>query len=108
LSQSRPNRGLAGPAVIAILGLACSIGAPARAADNDVLQIKQAFEPATLEIAAGSSVTFVNADDVSHNLQAIAPNGVKTDQASKSPASQRSSPSPTRASIRSSAKSTRG
>lgn len=53
--------------------------APVSADDEQVLQIKQAFEPATLTVASGASVTFVNADDVNHNLQQMAPDGVKTD-----------------------------
>ena len=52
---------------------------PAFADDEQVLQIKQAFEPATLTVAPGASVVFVNADDVNHNLQQTAPDGVKTD-----------------------------
>ena len=53
--------------------------APAMADDEQVLQIKQAFEPAVLTVAAGASVSFVNADDVNHNLQQTGPDGVRKD-----------------------------
>ena len=65
---------------IALLTIAIFvIAAPARADDDQVLQIKQAFEPATLSVAAGAHLNFVNADDVSHNLQQTGPDGAKTD-----------------------------
>ena len=63
----------------------CVAAAPARADDDQVLQIKQAFEPATLSVAAGAHVTFVNADDVSHNLQQTDPDGVKADMGVEKP-----------------------
>jgi len=55
------------------------LAAPAHADDEQVLQIKQAFEPAALTVAAGASVVFVNADDVNHNLQQTTPEGTRTD-----------------------------
>jgi plastocyanin len=61
------------------------MNAPAHAADNDVLQIKQSFEPNTLDVAVGASVNFVNDDDVTHNLQTIAPDGAKTDHGLEKP-----------------------
>ena len=56
-----------------------ALAAPVMADDEQVLQIKQAFEPATLTVATGASVVFVNADDVHHNLQQTTPEGAKTD-----------------------------
>ena len=56
-----------------------ALAAPAMADDEQVLQIKQAFEPATLTVAPGASVVFVNADDVNHNLQQTTPEGARTD-----------------------------
>ena len=53
--------------------------APARADDEQVLQIKQAFEPTALTVAAGAKVAYVNADDVNHNLHQNAPDGTSTD-----------------------------
>ena len=53
--------------------------APARADDEQVLQIKQAFEPTSLTVSAGAKVAYVNADDVNHNLHQNAPDGTSTD-----------------------------
>ena len=73
---------------IAALGLA-SLAAislvSAEAAEDSVLQIKQSFEPGEIEVAAGTTVTFLNGDDVNHNLQTIAPGGGKTDQGLEKP-----------------------
>ena len=70
---------------LAILCLVALLGAPARADDNQVLQIKQTFDPGAMDIAAGASVTFVNADDVNHNLQSVAPDGAKVDHGVEKP-----------------------
>jgi plastocyanin len=59
--------------------VAATIGLPAKADDADVLQIKQAFDPGAYETKVGAAVVFLNADDVNHNLQRVAPDGVKTD-----------------------------
>ncbi len=50
-----------------------------RADDEEVLQIKQAFDPKSISVAAGAAVRFVNGDDVKHNLQSVAPDGTRTD-----------------------------
>jgi len=55
------------------------LSAPAHADDQQVLQIKQAFEPTSLTVAAGAKIDYVNADDVNHNLQQAAPDGTHTD-----------------------------
>lgn len=61
------------------------IAAPALAEDSEVLQIKQAFEPGALEVAAGTTVTFSSADDVNHNLKTVAPDGTTVDRGVEKP-----------------------
>ena len=51
----------------------------ARAEDTDILQIKQTFEPGSASVVAGQTLNFVNSDDVNHNLQLVAPGGLRTD-----------------------------
>jgi plastocyanin len=52
---------------------------------GDVTQIKQTFEPGRFETTAGAAVTFVNADDVNHNLQRVAPSGENKDYGVQKP-----------------------
>lgn len=54
--------------------------------DSDgVTQVKQSFVPDRLEVAAGTTVVFANADDVNHNLQAVAPDGDSQDYGLEKP-----------------------
>jgi len=53
--------------------------APALADDDQIMQIRQMFEPAAAETTAGTVVSYLNADDVNHNLVVVAPGGAETD-----------------------------
>lgn len=75
LSRRRPVWMAVGIVQIALFGWA----AIAIGDEMDILQIKQAFEPGSASVASGQTLNFVNSDDVNHNLQLVAPGGVKTD-----------------------------
>ena len=71
---------------LGIVALILATAAPALADDDDdILQVKQAFDPAVAEIAAGASMKFTNADDVNHNLVAVAPDGTRVDYGVEKP-----------------------
>ena len=63
---------------IAITDVPLAAGAPAAAPPNDVVVDNFSFAPATVKVAAGSTVTWTNRDDVPHTV-------VSTEQTFKSP-----------------------
>ena len=63
---------------VVLILLALGFGA-ACADELEVLQVKQSFDPRSIEVASGTPVTFTNADDVKHNLKMVAPDGTQTD-----------------------------
>jgi plastocyanin len=67
----------------------CALGLRAWADDEQVLQIKQSFEPKVLALSAGAKVTFLNADDVDHNLHLVAPDAPETDYGVQKPGQSR-------------------
>ena len=72
---SRPLVG-ATLAVLAAIGLAACYGGPAQAADpvatnQVVLARSYRFEPATITIAVGSTVTWTNQDQFSHTVRLL-------------------------------------
>jgi plastocyanin len=59
-----------------IIALVLALAAPALAADEPtVFEIKQAFDPVQMQLDAGAQLSFVNADDVNHDMAVIAPGG---------------------------------
>ena len=66
-------------ALLPAFALPAAVAADTATDDEEVLQIKQAFDPKAITVAAGVAVRFVNGDDVKHNLQAVAPDGSRTD-----------------------------
>jgi plastocyanin len=52
---------------------------------DPVLQVKQSFLPDKLEVKAGATVLFKNADDVNHNLQTVSSSGEKQDYGTEKP-----------------------
>jgi plastocyanin len=70
------------------LALAAAIlatAAPALADDNDIMQIRQSFDPSSADIAVGTTLNFVNADDVNHNLILVNPDGSQVDNGLERP-----------------------
>lgn len=43
------------------------------------MQIRQSFVPTAISVKAGDVVSFLNADDVNHNLYSVSPSGVRVD-----------------------------
>ncbi len=63
-----------------IIALVLALAAPARAADDWVVwEIKQAFDPGLVQIVAGTELSFVNADDVNHDMAVVGPDGASTE-----------------------------
>jgi len=70
----------------ALLFLLASAGAVRADASNfDVLQANQTFEPRDLQIPAGAGVSFLNGDDVTHNIHATGPDGAVVDHGLQKP-----------------------
>ena len=73
-------------ATSSILFLLVGLAAPALADDGDgVTQIKKSFEPNVAEVAAGTTLDFFNADDVTHSLIRVSPDGTQVDQGLQKP-----------------------
>jgi plastocyanin len=53
--------------------------------ESSVMQIRQSFVPAAISVKAGDVVSFLNADDVNHNLYSITPSGVRVDYGLQKP-----------------------
>lgn len=68
-----------------VIGVVIAASVPARAEDNDVMQIKQSFVPSSMEVKVGAVVNFLNADDVNHNLYSVSPAGARVDYGVQKP-----------------------
>jgi plastocyanin len=60
------------PLAIALLALLAA-GTTAQAADSRIIQKDKAFSERSLQIRVGDTVTFVNADTVTHNVYSATP-----------------------------------
>jgi plastocyanin len=66
------------------LGLALATGAAA-AAVTEIDQVNQRFSRSNVTLAAGATLTFVNHDDVRHNIRIIDADGNETDKGLQDP-----------------------
>jgi len=76
---------LAAGLALALTPLARIGAALAEDAQYEVTQIKQAFDPDAIDVPAGATVSFNNADDVNHNLQSRGPDGQMVDHGLQKP-----------------------